>query len=247
MHAASYEYYFASGYYDARYPEPNGHVLHVVAQYLPTTPGHVIDFGCGTGRYTFWAAARSRLVVAFDVSDAAIEEISRRRDQVFANNIEILGPDLESLERHVDANGPSDIVLAIFGVIAHIESRNARCAALARLRKLMKADGRLIVSVPNRARRFRAEQRAAGERDGISYTRTHSGKELNFFYKLYNTREFCEELTDAGLLVERLLPESTFPESWVASSSVMRKLDQFLSRIIPPRYGYGLLAVCRPG
>lgn len=246
-HAASYEYYFASGYYDARYPQPNGHVLDVVAGCLPRSPGHVIDFGCGTGRYAFWAAERSRRVGAFDVSDAAIQELSQRRDEAEAHNIGILGPDLDDLERHVGTYGRADVVLAIFGVIAHIEGRNARCATLRRLCELTKKDGWLIVSVPNRARRFRAEQRVAGDQDGIRYARKHAGTELNFFYKLYDTHEFCTELSDAGLHIERLLPESVLPESWVANSSLLRSLDRQLSRLIPPRYGYGFLAVCRPG
>jgi SAM-dependent methyltransferase len=222
-------------------------VLDVVTSCLPDLPGHLIDFGCGTGRYTFWAAERSRLVGAFDVSDAAVREIARRRDQAGADNIEVLGPDLDDLESHVDRSGPADLALAIFGVIAHIEGRAARCATLRRLCALTKKDGRVIVSVPNRARRFRAEQRRAGDRDGISYTRKHAGTELTFFYKLYDTREFCSELSDAGLHVERLLPESALPESWVATSPIWRNLDRQLSRLIAPRYGYGFLAVCRPG
>lgn len=247
-HAEAYEYYFSSGYYDARYPRPNVHVLNVAQAALPAQGGHVIDFGCGSGRYTLPFLARAETVASFDICTSARARLVENLDALEPpRRPVVLGPERDSLERHVLQQGPADVVLALFGVIAHVEGAENRRELLAWLASLVSPQrGRVILSVPNRARRFKPEQRARHDTEGIRYVRNHGQQALRFFYKLYDVADLRADLEAAGLEIERLYAESLLPESWLANAAPLGQIDRWISRRLPARYGYGLLAVARP-
>jgi len=249
-HAESYEYYFSSGFYDTRYPRPNAHVLDVVRARLPESGGHVLDFGCGSGRYTLPVLPHVGAIASFDICDSARARLAQNLKTANPRrNPAILGPDRADLDRHVAREGQADLAMALFGVIAHVEGAESRRDLLAWLAGLVKPDtGCVVLSVPNRLRRFRPEQRDRDAVDGIRYVRNHGPKALQFFYKLYDVAELCEEVAAAGLRVEKPYAESLFPESWLATNAApLAWVDRWVSRRLPARYGYGLLAVTRPG
>ena len=240
--ADAYQAYFVSGAYDRRYPRPNPTVLREARRRLPPG-GHLIDYGCGSGRYLTALAPRAGTAAGFDICPAAL---ARLGSAAGAGGVHRLGPDPAAVDAHVACHGPADLVLCLFGVLAHVEGRAARQALLARLRGLLRpGSGRLVLSVPNRARRFRAlQRRLAG--DEIRYVRRFAGGAVELPYKLYDPAALMAELAAAGFAVEALRAESLLPETAVARSAVLRVLDRLATPLVPASRGYGLLAVARP-
>lgn len=242
----NYEFYFSSGHYDRRYPAPNATVLRLIQRHLPKN-GHVIDFGCGSGRYLLALRDQARVAAGFDKCQAALAKLRERAKG--SGHIQLLGPDPQDLDRHVDQHGPADIILCLFGVLAHMEGRAVRTQALRRLAGFLKTgSGRIILSVPNRNRRFLCEQKAQDSygHNKISYTREFDKGTVRLSYKLFDTETLRAELTEAGLELETIKAESLAPESVVARSTILRAFDKMAASLIPAAWGYGLLAVARP-
>ena len=66
------------------------------AEDLGTARG--LDVGCGTGRLTFWLAARARHVVGLDRDPAGIKDARRLAEQAQVGNIDFLEADAEREE-----------------------------------------------------------------------------------------------------------------------------------------------------
>jgi tRNA (uracil-5-)-methyltransferase TRM9 len=243
--AQEYEFYFASGNYDRRYPRPNPTVLRIARGLLPRG-GHLIDFGCGSGRYLMTLRHHAGVAAGFDVSETALALLRSKLARSGSGSVSILGPDPAELDAHVAERGRADVVLCLFGVLSHIEGRAARRETLGRLARLLDPSrGRLVISVPNRLRRFRREQRAL-RADEIRYSRRFGPRAIELPYKLFDPESFRAELREAGFAIERLVAESVVAEAGVARSPVLRTLDRLACPLLPAAWGYGLLAVARP-
>jgi SAM-dependent methyltransferase len=243
--AREYEVYYRTGNYDRRYPAPNPNVLRFVRNLMPRD-AHVVDFGCGSGRYLLALHAQARLATGYDISPTALALVRSRAAERGAANVLVLGPDPQSLDFHVARHGPADLVLCLFGVLSHIEGAEARRATLARFARLLApGTGRLVVSVPNRHRRMRREQRAQAAAE-IRYSRRFREGAVELPYKLFDPASFRAELREAGFAIERIVAESLFAETGVTRSPVLRTLERVAAPLLPPSLGYGLLAVARP-
>lgn len=245
--AEPYERYFASGHYDRRYPRPNPTVLALIRREL-APGGHVVDFGCGSGRYLLALAGRAGTAAGYDICRAALARFRAAAEAQGQGGLHVLGPDPADLDRHVAAHGGADLVLCLFGVLSHIEGVDERRRALRRMAALLKPGGRLILSVPNRRRRFRAEQRAQGRAPAgeVRYRRRFTDVSVAFSYRLFDVPSLTAELAAAGLVVVETRAESLFPEALVANSPVLRALDGWLAPLLPAAVGYGILALVRP-
>ncbi len=210
-----YEYYFSSGHYDRRYPVPNPNSLCLIRRNLPEN-GHIIDFGCGSGRYLLALRDQAAIAAGFDFCPAALARLRQGIERIGgADNIRVLGPNPEDLERHVDRHGSADIILCLFGVLSHIEGRAERRELLRRLASLLKpGSGQLIISVPNRRRRFRSEQRvqAPNGRDEVRYVRRLGQGYVEFTYKLFDTNTFRSELQDGGFELKHSERKALYPK-----------------------------------
>lgn len=245
-----YETYYETGYYEQRYPCANLHTLGRIRKALTVTgePVHVLDFGCGSGRYLLplldWPNAR---FTAFDICKCALKLLRQSvRTSDAEARVDIIDTDFEKLVAHMKNRRPADIVLLLFGVLSYLHPRQERLQLLQALRGMLDQEtGTLIVSVPNRMRRFpllRLTQRNNEEGD-VFYRRDFHGRRMQFRYHLYGDVELDTDLREAGFNVVSLEAESVFPESWVARWPLVAKLDQFLCQKTAPRFGYGLLAV----
>ncbi|TCM86135.1 class I SAM-dependent methyltransferase [Rhodovulum steppense] len=244
----SYELYYDSGCYDRRYPGPNRATQRLVMDHLPPS-GHVIDYGCGSGRYLLALRDRVGTAAGYDISPAAISLLRRKAAAFGWDDLAILGPDPADLDRHMAEFGPADVILCLFGVLGHIEEAAARQRALMQMRVLLRpGSGRLIVSVPNRLRRFRREQARAGiaARGLIHYRRVLGGTSVILPYQLYDPAGLADELGRAGFTLCEMRPESVLPESWLLHHPVLRGVERFLTPVCPARLGYGILAVAAP-
>lgn len=256
----SYDRYYATGLYALRYPRPNRHVLRLILDELGPAGGRVLDFGCGCGRYAVPLARRPGVsVFAYDISPVAIRELDRRCGELGQEGgpplrLEILSGSFEDLAVRLDDEPGFDLVTLLFGVLGHIAGRARRIQLLRWLRARLRPGGCLIAGVPNRARRFRLEQRAAGrstargtlEPGDICYERRSGDVSIPLYYHLFSPDEFLGDLAEAGFAVSRLLPESVLSERAVVSSPLCNAADTVLRGFVPLPFAYGFVAVARP-
>jgi SAM-dependent methyltransferase len=245
---AAYQAYFLSGHYDRRYPRPNLTTWRrILARVTPDT--HLLDFGCGSGRYLLPLRKHVARAVGFDICPAALALLRTRSEVAGPPEVKIIGPEATDVPDYVAHDGPFDLVICLFGVLGHIADAGERHAALEQMRtSLVPGTGRLLISVPNKARRFFAEQRAAGPAaDDLIYYERHLGDtHLDLPYQLYDPARLQRELVAAGYSVSSLKAESVLPESWLLNNWIARWLDRCLTPLCPARWGYGLIAEARP-
>ena len=158
--SGSYGRYISSGLYDRRYPRPNRRTLGTMKRCL-AAGGRFLDIGAGTGRYTLpLLQMDGTRCVAHDISPVARETLAERlRNFVSDERLVIRGNDPDDLAAELPE--AFDLALLAFGVLAHVAGRAERLRLLRAIRTMLKADGTLILSVPNAKRRFLAEQRDA--------------------------------------------------------------------------------------
>lgn len=251
--AVSYDHYFQSGLYGRRYPRFNPNVADLVRG-LVTQGSCVLDFGCGDGRYIHPLLDAGASVIGYDISPVAIETLSLRyRNAIESGRLRTVGYALDALERQV-APGSCDLVLLLFGVLGHIRGDAQRVATLRTLHAMLRPGGRLVVTVPNRRRRFSKEQAACRDliasdkiEDGdVFYQRHESGKAIDMYYHLFSLESFKDLLARAGFAVERILPESVMPERSVIQVPAGAALDRALMALLPLHMAYGFAAVASP-
>lgn len=238
---ASYQTYFTSGLYDKRYPSPNQTMWDRIAPLL-NPEAAVLDFGCGSGRYLLRLRGRVARAIGFDVSPAALAGLRARSGNW--PEVSVLGPDVHALDTHIKLHGQVDLVLCLFGVLGHITDPDARAEALARMNTALKrGSGRLLISVPNKARRFRAEQAKCEAGGVVRYQRqTDGGGIMELNYQLFDPKMLERELAQAGFKLRRIGCESILPESWLLHHPVLRWIDGLITPLCPARWGYGIYA-----
>lgn len=116
----------------------------LVRPLLPARIGHLVDFGCGNGAQTFRFSDRFETVTGVDVVASELEAFSAasRRLGLEARTRAVLS-DGGALPL---ADGCADVVTS-FTVLEHVADERR---ALGELRRLLKPDGLLIITVPNR-------------------------------------------------------------------------------------------------
>ena len=250
--SGSYDRYISSGLYDRRYPRPNRRTLRKMKRSLPAG-GRFLDVGAGTGRYTLPLLQVSGTSgVALDICPVARTTLAERFGEfVRAERLAIRGEDADALA--ADHPQTFDLALLAFGVLAHVAGRAERLRLLRAIRSMLKADGTLILSVPNARRRFRAEQRSSAplvdagklEPGDILYKRGQDNGEIQLFYHLYTLAEVRDDLAEAGFRVTNVGAESLLSERTVVSNPLTGWLDAMACRIAPASLGYDLLAVAK--
>jgi len=251
--AENYDRYFSSQLYDQRYPSPNPSSLALVVHEIPRMGGRILDFGCGNGRYTMPLLERTdATVIACDISQAAIDELSLRCSRhIETGRLRPVLGDLSVLTDTMGRDEGFDLAILMFGVLGHIFPRALRQETLATLRGLLRPGGRIIVTVPNAARRFFKRQVMARrltrekhlEPGDIFYERIADHAVIKMYYHLYTIEEFVQELEQQGFRPIHVGAESVLPESSVVRSTPLRWIDRLLAATMPLRCAYGFLAV----
>ncbi|CAM3520864.1 Methyltransferase domain protein [Vibrio aerogenes CECT 7868] len=269
--AKAYDSYHGIGLYCTRYPQANARVLNTIFDVLSKMPKpcRVLDYGCGYGRYLYPILKQTQHhVYGYDISEVAISQALTNLNE-FQERMSLFNhhETLDDALNHGDHNnsnhnksdhnksdhaGKIDAGLLLFGVLSHLKGKDERCRLLKWFYQHLHPDhGRLILSVPNRRRRFLYHQWQtkrhhpeipAGD---ITYHRHQSGRKIPLYYHLYQCHELTSELEEAGFELEHLTAESFFPERTVLNSPLLSKLDHRLCECLPVSAGYGILAVAR--
>jgi tRNA (uracil-5-)-methyltransferase TRM9 len=246
----AYDNYFESGHYDHRYPAPNLNMLRTIRSCL--SPGdRVLDFGCGNGRYIAPLLTGHVQIIGYDPSPAALEALARfHQPAIDAGRLIAVGGSLEDLEAATPA-GSLDLAMLVFGVLAHVQGAAARRHTLTVIRRLLRPGGKLIVTVPNIARRFRAEQAlnaariASGELEAgdIIYQRQAKEGPIELYYHLFDEPEFRSLLGRTGFDITHFGAESVLPERSVLRLPAGALIDRALMAVTPTRFTYGFAAI----
>lgn len=251
--AKAYDEYYGNGLYDGRYPSANPNVTDRILAHTAPLGGaaRVLDYGCGSGRYLQQVLKHTEAhAYGFDVSDVAIFQAGTRlrpyrfRFSLFRSR--------ETLQQAIQHSGKVDVALLLFGVLAHIEGKEARLEVLTWLFQHIKpGHGHLLISVPNRLRRFVWRQlknrcrHVCEKTDGIHYERGKGSHKVALFYHLYSCKELINELERVGFVIRRAKPESLFPEKWVIRHAWLARIDKALCYALPVWLGYGILIEAR--
>jgi SAM-dependent methyltransferase len=261
--AESYNRYYGSGLYDARYPRPNPPTYRSALR-LARISSRILDFGAGSGRYTMpFLHATNAFVCAYDTSADACRALELQAAATGAGSQRMLiTADLDAAR----AAGPYDLVVALFGVLSHIEGKENRIDTLGSIRSVLSREGLLLLTVPHALRRFpllaspedrgsedsRASARAQTRRyfpsaRPVIYRHHIENEAMPFPYYLFSRRELVSELSAAGFALEVLESDSILPERRLVRRPALAPVDDFLCRLLPSWAGYGLRAICRAG
>jgi SAM-dependent methyltransferase len=252
MMSKVYDYYFSSAAYGQRYPAPNRSTLDFILEQGAREAANILDVGCGNGRYAMSLLDESNArITGCDISSASLNEFAcRLQHRVEAKRVELVHGSIDSLgkDRHFD------LILMMFGVLAHIGGRRERINMLRAACELLAPRGRLILSVPNLYRRrpgdllkalaARAFARPVPgdtvEPGDIHFTRCIAGRKLTFFYHLYSVSELRGELADAGFQTTQCRAESFLPEWLITQYRCAAAFDRLIQPYIPAALGYGI-------
>ena len=253
----TYDHYFSSDEYRLRYPVPNYATLEYVMARGAGSGANILDFGCGNGRYGLALLERTQArITGYDISRASLAEFESVLQRTpHRDRVTLIHGELENL----DHEKPHDVVLMLFGVLSHIGIRAKRIDALRKVRSLITPNGKLILSVPSIYRRRPMEllkfwvRRRLGmarapqnEPGNIFFSRAIDGKPVVFFYHLYSVARLREELALSGFNMSECGPESFLPEWLVTQSSLARRLDNLVVRILPASLGYCIRVTADP-
>ena len=260
--ADSYDRYYGSGVYDARYPRPNPATYRSVLRFARTA-ARILDFGAGSGRYALpILQATGAFVCAYDISADACKALEHRAESAGVGRERLLiTPCLDAAQ----SAGPYDLVMSLFGVLSHIEASEDRIDALNSMRSMLSGQGRLLLTVPNAVRRFPLHTSSGGQvSEGrsessvwararryypsarlVTYRHTLENAQRPFPYYLYSRRQLVSELAAAGFALELLEADSILPERNLVRSPILAPVDDFLGLLLPSWAGYGLRATCR--
>lgn len=258
----SYDRYYGSGLYDARYPRPNP-LTYRSALRLARSSSRILDFGAGSGRYTMpFLHATNAFVCAYDISADACKALELQASAADVGSRRLLvTADLDA----VRAAGPYDLVVALFGVLSHIEGKENRIDILSSIRSVISRGGLLLLTVPHALRRFPLHVSSDGRGSGsgsassareqarryfpsarpVIYHHHVENEATPFPYYLFSRRELISELSAAGFTLELLESDSILPERRLVRRPTLAPVDDFLCRLLPTWAGYGLRAICR--
>jgi hypothetical protein len=206
--------------------------------------------------------ATNAFVCAYDISADACRALELQAAAAGVGGERLLiTADLDT----VQAAGPYDLVVALFGVLSHVEGKGNRIDILRSIRSVLGSEGVLLLTVPHVLRRFplhtspgthssngngESRFRAQASRyfpsaRPVIYHHYLGNEARPFPYYLFSRRELTSEITAAGLVLETLESDSILPERMLVRRPALAPADGLLCRLLPSWAGYGLRAICR--
>ena len=143
-----------------------------VREFLGDDPGVVLDLGCGPGVFTRYLCERATQVWAADIDEASLRRVKARH-----RGMENLGFVVTGAERLPFADGCLNTILFL-EVLEHLPDD---AAALLELRRVLRADGKLVLSVPVPPGEVNEDEPWGHKREGYEWKEIASLLERNSF------------------------------------------------------------------
>jgi ubiquinone/menaquinone biosynthesis C-methylase UbiE len=163
----------------------------------------VADIGCGNGRHIFPCSIQCKKVIGIDISRELLYIVQKKLKVKKIQNISLLHSDSRNIPIK---NNSLDAILYIAS-LHNISGRLNRIKSLREIKRILKSNGRALISVWSRWQdKFRKQflnkwiihERSSEFGDINIYWRQH-GFNIPRFYHLYSKREFYIDLNKAGL------------------------------------------------
>lgn len=143
-----------SGLYhqDPRFRRRFERIAKLIERVIPHSPARVLDAGCGSGVFSRFLASRGHQVTAFDASPEMIERAKEISLSYTPTPLEGGGWGVVEFQNSTIENfeSPAESFDAILS-LSMLEYVDDDEAAIEKFHRLLKKDGILIVSVPNRS------------------------------------------------------------------------------------------------
>jgi len=185
----------------------------------------VADIACGNGRHLIPLAKKCKKAIALDISNELLE-ISKKK--ALENNLENIIFIHSNAVNIPFENNSFDAILFIAS-LHNIEGKEDRIKCLTEIKRVLKDDGKALISVWSRWQdKFRKQffvkwfkQNKEGEFGDIDiYWRQH-GLDIPRFYHLYSRKEFINDLETAGLKIIQIkdtkLHSKKHPDNYFAT------------------------------
>jgi len=166
----------------------------------------VADLGCGNGRHLIPCAKRCKKVIGLDISRNLLSITQNKIKKESLGNVVLIHCNLTNIPLK---DNSLDAALYIAS-LHNIKGRKDRLRSLKEVKRILKSDGRVLISVWSRwqdkyRKHFLKKLFSSKEEFGDIeiYWRQHN---LNIprFYHLYSKREFARDLIQAELEIERI-------------------------------------------
>jgi SAM-dependent methyltransferase len=192
----------------------------------------VLEVGCGLGNFTVLMAARGHRVTGIDI-DPAYVETARKRLAKFGGVYVACGDATAA-----DWSERFDTVVAL-DVVEHIE---VDCAFLARLARMLKPGGKLVVKVPAAPSLMSTLDRVVG------HHRRYDKRSLNETFRAaglapLSLSHFNVAGTLGWWLNGKVLKRATPPGEQVKAFETLVPLFRAAESIVPPPFGLSLIGV----
>ena len=188
---------------------------------------NVADIGCGNGRHLIPCAQHCKKVIGLDISEELLKIVQKKLDENNLTNVDLVQSDIADMPLEDDS---VDYVLFIAS-LHNIKGRDRRIKALGEVKRILKKDGKSLISVWSRWQDKYRKQflkkwfTKTGEEefgDIDIYWRQH-GLNIPRFYHLYSKREFTDDLQKAGFktieMQEVKLHSTKYPDNYFATVS----------------------------
>jgi 2-polyprenyl-3-methyl-5-hydroxy-6-metoxy-1,4-benzoquinol methylase len=182
-----------------------------------------LDAGCGTGTLSRWLAALGCQVLAVDAAPEMIAAATHLAES-YAHSEQLRFARIDTLER-LGMQDSSFNGLLCSSVIEYVSDP---LACLTEFARVLKPEGLLLVSVPNRHSLVRQLQLRCHHLGKLTGTRW--AKFLDYSRQQYSRSEFQKLLTHAGFAMEKVLPFGSPLPSLAQRSRHWGSLLMFMAR-----------------
>ncbi len=169
----------------------------------------LLDIACGNGRHLLPAAKHYTKVIGIDISKNFLKIIEEKLKKENIKNTDLIHSDASNIPLR---NNTIDIVLFI-AALHNIKGRKNRIHVLNELKRIIKPDGKALISVWSRKQeKFKDYFSIKEINNNIEYGDItlfwkQDGLNIPRFYHLYDKNEFISEIKEAGLKIEKISAE----------------------------------------
>jgi SAM-dependent methyltransferase len=178
-----------------------------------TTPGRLVDLGCGAGRHALRFAARGFAVAAVDLARPMLEVVGRKAREA---GVGLLRVEANVCRLGCFPDATFDFALSMFSTLGMIRGRDARLRALAEWCRILRPGGRLALHAHNlwlnlrdrqgRAWLVRHALRTAIRRDELGERRMTYRGIPGMRVHLYRWGELRRALHRTGFRIDEVIP-----------------------------------------
>ncbi len=169
---------------------------------------YVVDMGCGNGRHLVLCAEKCKQATGLDISRELLFIAKNNLAEKKLKNVIFLHSDVTFIPIK---NESVDAIIYI-ACLHNIKSKEKRLQSLKELKRILKKEGTALISVWSRWQdKYRKLffkkwfiQTDKSEFGDIDIYWKQDGFNIPRFYHLYSKKEFIEDLTKAGLKIEKI-------------------------------------------